>query len=48
MVDKNLIYEEDFNLGDLVTIQNSKWDVTVDGRITELTEYMRAVVLGLM
>ena len=38
LVDKNLIYEEDFNLGDLVTIQNSKWDVTVDRRITELTE----------
>lgn len=38
LADKNLIYEEDFNLGDLVTIQNSKWNVTADRRITELTE----------
>lgn len=38
LTDKNLIYEEDFKLGDIVTIQNSKWNITVDRRITELTE----------
>ena len=37
-VDKNLIYEEDFELGDIVTIQNKKWNVTADRRITEATE----------
>jgi len=36
--DKNLIYEEDFELGDIVTIQNKKWNVTTDRRITEVTE----------
>lgn len=38
LTDKNLIYKEDFNLGDLVTIQNRNWDVTTDRRITEITE----------
>lgn len=38
LTDKNLIYEEDFNLGDIVTIQNSKWNITTDRRITEITE----------
>mgnify|MGYP000874267999 CR=1 FL=1 len=38
LVDRNLIYEKDFNLGDLVTVQNKKWNITVDRRISELTE----------
>lgn len=38
MTDKNLVYEEDFKLGDLVTIQNTKWNITADRRITEVTE----------
>lgn len=36
--DKNLIYEEDFELGDIVTIQNKKWNAAADRRITEVTE----------
>ncbi len=35
---KNLIYEKDFNLGDIVTTQNKKWNVTLDTRINEITE----------
>lgn len=38
LTDKNLVYEEDFKLGDLVTIQNTKWNITADRRITEVTE----------
>ncbi len=38
LTDKNLIYEEDFRLGDIVTIQNNKWSITTDRRITEITE----------
>lgn len=38
LTDKNLRYEEDFNLGDISTIINKKWNVSVDRRITELTE----------
>lgn len=35
---KNLIYEEDFNLGDNVTIQNKNWGISADRAITELKE----------
>lgn len=38
LTDKNLVYEEDFKLGDIVTIQNNQWNITTDRRITELTE----------
>lgn len=38
LADRNLIYEEDFKLGDIVTIQNTKWNITADRRITEVTE----------
>lgn len=38
LTDKNLRYEEDFHLGDIVTITNKKWDIAVDRRITALTE----------
>ncbi len=38
LTDKNLAYEEDFKLGDIVTIQNSGWNITTDRRITEITE----------
>lgn len=38
LTDKNLVYEEDFNLGDTVTVQNKKWNVTLDTRINAVTE----------
>lgn len=31
-------YGEDFDLGDIPTVQNRNWGVTMDARITELTE----------
>ncbi len=31
-------YGVDWNLGDVVTIQNKQWGVTLDSRITEVTE----------
>lgn len=34
----NLIYEQDFDLGDIVTAVNKKWNVTLNSRITEITE----------
>lgn len=33
-----LIYEEDFDLGDIVTTQNKGWGVSLDSRITEIKE----------
>jgi hypothetical protein len=38
LTDRNLIYGEDFNLGDIVTVQNKKWSLTLDTRIVSLTE----------
>jgi len=38
LTDRNLKYEEDFNLGDLVTLQNKKWNIVANRRITEITE----------
>ncbi len=38
LTDKNLTYGEDFNLGDNVTVKNTKWNVTLDIRIEALTE----------
>ncbi|WP_313758572.1 siphovirus ReqiPepy6 Gp37-like family protein [Tissierella sp.] len=34
----NLIYKEDFDLGDIVTVLNKKWGVIIDARITEIEE----------
>lgn len=34
----NLVYREDFDLGDKVTCINERWGVKVDTRITEITE----------
>lgn len=34
----NFKYKEDWDLGDIVTIQNKKWNITLDSRITEVTE----------
>lgn len=31
-------YEDDYDLGDIVTVQNKDWNVTMDARITELKE----------
>ena len=31
-------YEKDWDLGDIVTVQNKKWGLTIDTRITEVTE----------
>lgn len=33
-----LMYEEDYDLGDIVTLQNKEWGVTLDARITEIKE----------
>lgn len=34
----NLIYKEDFNLGDVVTCTSKKWGITINTRITEIEE----------
>lgn len=36
--DGNLTYERDFNLGDMVTTQNTKWDIILNTRISKITE----------
>lgn len=33
-----LVYEKDYDLGDIVTLQNREWGVTLDARITEVKE----------
>ncbi len=38
VTDGNLVYEKDFNLGDIVTVQNKDWDIVADKRIAETTE----------
>ncbi|MCU6603843.1 siphovirus ReqiPepy6 Gp37-like family protein [Peribacillus frigoritolerans] len=38
MATNNMAYEEDWDLGDIVTVQNRKWKVTLDSRITETKE----------
>lgn len=35
---KNLIYRKDWDLGDIVTVQNKDWDITTDLQITEVKE----------
>ena len=45
-------YEKDWDLGDIVTIQNKDWGVTMDARVTEVTEvyepsgYRLSAILG--
>ena len=36
--DTNFIYKEDWDLGDLVTVQKSEWEITLNVRITEVQE----------
>lgn len=38
----NLVYREDFDLGDLVTIRHRAWGVEMDTRITEIKEIVEA------
>lgn len=35
-------YQKDWDLGDIVTVQNKEWNVEVDTRITEVTEIYEA------
>lgn len=42
LTNSNLIYEEDYNLGDLVTVQSKKWNVTLDTRINNITEILES------
>jgi len=37
-LNSNLVYKEDFNLGDIVTCTSKKWGITIDTRITEIEE----------
>ncbi len=37
-LNSNLIYKEDFDLGDVVTCTSKKWGITIDTRITEIEE----------
>ncbi|WP_249365246.1 siphovirus ReqiPepy6 Gp37-like family protein [Cytobacillus citreus] len=36
------VYEEDYDLGDIVTVQNVDWGVTLNARITEIKEIYEA------
>lgn len=38
----SFMYEEDYNLGDIVTVQNKDWGVTLDTRLTEIKEIYEA------
>lgn len=38
LTNSRLVYETDYNLGDIVTLQNKDWGVTLDTRITEIKE----------
>ncbi|MEH6941538.1 siphovirus ReqiPepy6 Gp37-like family protein [Bacillus sp. JJ722] len=38
LTDSSFVYQEDYNLGDIVTIQNKAWGVTMDARITGIKE----------
>ena len=37
-INSNLVYRTDYNLGDIVTCVSKKWGLTLDSRITEITE----------
>ena len=34
----NLVYKKDYDLGDIVTVRDNRWGLTVDERITEIEE----------
>ncbi|NFE84103.1 hypothetical protein FDB42_12590 [Clostridium botulinum] len=34
----NVVYKEDYDLGDIVTFFDKKWELTIDTRITEISE----------
>lgn len=38
LTNSKLVYEEDFDLGDIVTLQNKEWGVTLNAQITEVKE----------
>lgn len=38
LTNSNLLYRQDYDLGDIVTIVNRKWGVMLDARITEIVE----------
>lgn len=38
IISNNYIYKKDYDLGDIVTVMDKKWNVQVDTRITEVTE----------
>lgn len=42
-----LTYGEDYDLGDMVTLQNKEWGVTLDARITEVKEIYEPGNIGL-
>ena len=42
LTDSNLFYGVDFNIGDLVTIQNKKWNITLNTRIDSIKEIYEA------
>ena len=39
-------YEKDWDLGDIVTVQNNAWGIAMDARITEVTEIYEPEVLS--
>lgn len=38
VIDSNLVYRKDFDLGDIVTCKNKDWDVVINTKITEIEE----------
>ncbi|MCW6112423.1 siphovirus ReqiPepy6 Gp37-like family protein [Clostridium sporogenes] len=38
IISNNYEYKKDYDLGDIVTVMDKKWNITVDTRITEVTE----------
>lgn len=42
ILNRTFIYEQDWTLGDIVTIQNKKWSLTMNARITEVKEIYEA------
>ncbi len=38
IISNNYIYKKDYDLGDIVTVMDKKWNVQVDTRITEVAE----------
>lgn len=42
ILNRTFIYEVDWNLGDIVTIQNRRWNLTMNSRIVEIKEIYEA------